>query len=168
MTLLNQIMKPILFSFLLFLLFSQLPVHAQPSFPRGCEVVGFGFSNSELVLNESGAQAYYLIQNRTESTIELEHHTTEQAFMSPPLQAKLDATSWAAFASDIKNLHFKCYKRSGENDISTIDCRDALDVCQYPRVRFALSNMGNYWISANKSQNEVIQDSVTKGIYLKW
>ncbi|HAT8961810.1 TPA: enhanced entry protein EnhB, partial [Legionella pneumophila subsp. pneumophila] len=29
-------------------------------------------------------------------------------------------------------------------------------------------NMGNYWISTNKSQNEVIQESVAKGIYLKW
>jgi hypothetical protein len=97
----------------------------------------------------------------------LERHETGDAFMSPPLQATLDPMNWGAFASDVKNVNFKCYKHIGENT-SQVDCRDVLEVCQYPRVRFALSNMGNYWISSNKSQYAVIQDSVAKGIYLKW
>lgn len=137
------------------------------TFPRGCEVSGFGYNSNNLILNDNGDQAYYLIQNRSDSKIELERHESGDAFMTPPLQASLEPLNWAAFASDVKNLNFKCYKHQDENT-SIIDCRDVLEVCQYPRVRFALSNMGNYWISANKSQNEVIQDSVTKGIYLKW
>ncbi|HAT7851221.1 TPA: enhanced entry protein EnhB, partial [Legionella pneumophila] len=117
--------------------------------------------------NETGNQTYYLIQNRSDSKIELERFDNSDAFMIPPLQASLDPMSWAAFASDVKNLNFKCYKHVDENT-ALVDCRDVLEVCQYPRVKFALSNMGNYWISTNKSQNEVIQESVAKGIYLKW
>lgn len=142
-------------------------VHAQSSFPRGCEVSGFGYNSNFLILNESGEQSYYLIQNRSEAKIELERHETDDVFMSPPLQATIEPMNWAAFASDVKNLNFKCYKHVDE-DTSVVDCRDVLEVCQYPRVRFALSNMGNYWISSNKSQSAVIQDSVAKGIYLKW
>lgn len=137
------------------------------TFPRGCEVSGFGYSENYLVLNDSGDQSYYLIQNRSDAKIELERHDTADAFMSPPLQATFEPMNWSAFASDVKNLNFKCYKHINE-DTSPINCADVLDVCRYPRVKFALSNMGNYWISTNKTQNEVIQDSVAKGIYLKW
>lgn len=141
--------------------------HATGSFPRGCEVSGFAYSQNYLLLNDTGRQSYYLIQNHSDSRVELEHQAAEDAFMSPPLHATLDSMNWAAFASDIKNLNFRCYKHIGEGT-SPVDCRDVLDVCQYPRVRFALSNMGNYWVSFNKSQGGVIQESVSKGIYLKW
>jgi len=140
---------------------------ATSTFPRGCEVTGFGYSNNLLILNETGAQSFYLIQNRSNVKVELERLETSDAFMSPPLQAAIEPSNWAAFASDVKNLNFKCYKNQDDN-AATIDCREVLEICQYPRVRFALSNMGNYWISTNKSQSAVIQDSVTKGIYLKW
>ncbi|MFT4058590.1 MAG: enhanced entry protein EnhB [Legionella sp.] len=141
--------------------------HALNSFPRGCEVTGFAYSQNYLILNDTGKQAYYLIQNHSDSRIELEHQASEEAFMSPPLHATLDSMNWGAFASDIKNLNFRCYKHIGEGT-SPVDCRDVLDVCQYPRARFALSNMGNYWVSFNKSQSGIIQESVAKGIYLKW
>lgn len=162
MTLFNHINKSILISVLLI-----NTVDAGTTFPRGCEVSGFAYNQNHLILNDNGEQAYYLIQNRSDAKIELERHETGDAFMSPPLQASLDPSNWAAFASDVKNLNFKCYKHEAENT-SAIDCRDVLDVCQYPRVRFALSNMGNYWISSNKPQKDVINDSVAKGIYLKW
>lgn len=142
-------------------------LNAASAFPRGCEVSGFGYEQNYLILNESGEQSYYLIQNRSEGKVELERHDSADAFMSPPLLASLDSMSWAAFASDVKNVNFKCYKHLDENT-SLVDCKDVLEICQYPRVRFALSNMGNYWISVNKPQANVIQDSVAKGIYLKW
>ena len=152
---------------LLISLISVNVAHSASSFPRGCEVTGFAYSQNNLILNETGDQTYYLIQNRSESKIELERHELGDAFMSPPLLATLEPTNWGAFASDVKNINFKCYKHVDENT-SLVDCKDVLEVCQYPRVRFALSNMGSYWISTNKTQNEVIQDSVAKGIYLKW
>lgn len=137
------------------------------SFPRGCEVTGFGYNQNYLILNETGKQSYYLIQNHSNTQIEMEHQTSDDAFMSPPLHATFEPMTWGAFASDVKNLNFKCYKHIGEETV-IVDCQTVLDVCQYPRVRFALSNMGNYWVAFNKSQNAVIQESVAKGIYLKW
>lgn len=143
------------------------PAPQNSIFPRGCEVSGFAFNQNLLTLNESGNQSYYLVQNITNTRIELERQDNEESFMSPPLLASLDATNWAAFASDVKNLNFRCFKHVGDTT-QQINCQEALEVCQYPRVKFALSNMGNYWISTNKSQYQVIQDSVAKGVYLKW
>jgi hypothetical protein len=162
MSYLNQINASIVFSAVLI-----SNAQALSSFPRGCEVSGFGYTQNYLLLNDTGKQAYYLIQNHSDAQIEMEHQEAEETFMSPPLHATLDPLAWGAFASDIKNLNFKCYKRVGET-ANQVDCREVLEVCQYPRVRFALSNMGNYWVSFNKPQNEIIQDSTAKGIYLKW
>lgn len=162
MPLLNRLNQSIVLSIALI-----STAQAVSSFPRGCEVSGFAYDKNSLVLNEQGNQSYYLIQNRTENTIELERYDTGETFMSPPLHASFDPMNWGAFASDIKNFNFKCYKHAEESAIP-VDCRDVLEICRYPRVRFALSNMGNYWISTNKAQNAVIQDSVDKGIYLKW
>lgn len=141
---------------------------AETSFPRGCEVTGYGFNQNDLVINDTGTQSYYMIQNRSDKQIQLEHmETRPDIFMSPKLETKIDTQSWAAFASDIQNMHFRCYTQEN-GDKLIVNCRDAIDVCQYPRVKFALSNMGNYWISTNKSREQVIKDSVTKGILLRW
>ena len=142
--------------------------NAATSFPRGCEVTGYSFSGNALVLNERNQQTFYMIQNRSNKKIELEHYETQpDVFMSPKLETKFDPSRWAAFASDVENLHFKCYTQEN-GDRLLMNCRDVLDVCQYPRVKFALSNMGNYWVSTNKAQDQVIKDAVSKGILLRW
>lgn len=162
MSLFSNVTKTLAFSLILV-----NTVDAAALFPRGCEVSGFGYERDQVILNDSGQQSYYLVQNRTENKIELEREDSSEVFMSPPLQASLEPMNWAAFASDVKNVAFKCYQHNNEVT-SLVNCEDVLDICQYPRVRFALSNMGNYWISINKSQQDVIQESVAKGIYLKW
>jgi len=137
------------------------------NFPHGCEVSGFGFSDNFLILNELGDQTLFLIQNRSDKQVELERYETRDVFMSPQLQSKLEPSNWAAFASDVSNLHFKCFVHENDNT-AMINCGDVLEVCQYPRVKFALSNMGNYWVSTNKPQDQVIKDASAKGIYLRW
>lgn len=140
--------------------------HAE-GFPRGCEPIGFGFRNHYLVLNPTGQQTFYLIQNRTEKTLRLQRHETRDVFMSPKLEVNIAEKNWSAFASDEVNLNFQCAIKT-EGGVNEVMCSDVLDVCQYPRARFALSNMGNYWVSTNKPQNMVIKEAVAKGIYLKW
>ena len=137
------------------------------AFPRGCEVSGFAYNNGLLIVNDSGRQSFYLIRNHSTIPIQMRRIETRDVFMSPPLITKLDAGNTAAFASDVANFNFEC-RTTGTESPSAIDCRDVLEVCQYPRVKFALSNMGNYWVSANKTQQQVINDAVAKGIYLKW
>jgi hypothetical protein len=163
-TMFNKLSRPLLPIFLLLSLHS---LYAESTFPRGCKVTGFSYNPPYLILNETGNQAYYLIQNRSNVSIELERHETTEAFMSPPLHVTIDPMNWAAFASDVQDINFRCYHHVNE-EIAMIDCRDVLDVCQYPNVKFAQSNLGNYWISWNKSQEDIIHDSVAKGIYLKW
>ena len=145
-----------------------LPFLADAStLPRGCQTLGFGYNNHSLLLNDRNQQAFFLIKNKSASPVELEHYETQEVFMSPKLHSKLDSSSWAAFATDMQNMHFKCFIQDGE--ITTpLNCSDVLEVCQYPKAKFALSNMGNYWVSTNKELSQVIKDTAAKGIYLKW
>ncbi len=137
-------------------------------FPRGCEVKGFGYSGEYLILNETGEQTFYLIQNSSKKQLELEHYeTTPDVFMSPKLECKLSPNRWSAFASDVKNMYFKCSTYENGQKVPT-QCSEVLEICQYPRVKFASSNMGNYWVSTNKPQNQVVRDSINKGIFLRW
>ena len=131
-----------------FLAFSCLSAAAiaATSFPHGCEVSDYGFIENDLVLNEQGKQAFYLIQNRSDKKIELEHiETRPDVFMSPKLETKFDASRWAAFASDVANLHFR----------------------RHTFIPY-LWYMGNYWVSTNKMVEQVIKDAVSKGILLRW
>lgn len=155
---------------------------AATTFPRGCEVKGFSYDGRFLVVNETGGQTLFLIQNRDKKPIELRRVENPNVFMSPPLIARLEAEHWGAFASDIQALSFECLlgpspagdgttnseSQDAKKTPTFVDCREVLDVCEYPRVKFALSNMGNYWVSVNKTQHQVIQDTAGKGILLRW
>lgn len=140
--------------------------NAAATFPRGCEISGFGYNGTSLVFNETGEQSFYLVQNRSTRTLQLQRPPSTE-FMSPPLLAKLQPQNWGAFASNMQNSFFECFFADNET-LEKTDCRDALEVCQYPRAKFALSNMGNYWASIDKNQQQTIKDSTSKGIFLRW
>lgn len=151
--------------------FSMAHTQSTSLFPRGCESTGFVFYHNFLVINEHGNQTFYMIQNKTSQTVELEHFETKtDAFMSPKLEAKISPSNWSAFASDVEQLYFRCYlqQNGDKSDRTAVNCGDYLNVCQYPRVRFALSNQGSYWVSTNKLQAQVIKDATAKGIFLHW
>ena len=142
--------------------------HANASnLPKGCEHVGYEFEDPFVILNQTGGQTFYLIENVVNDKIELQKHETDDVFMSPPLIAIIEKGNWSAFASDVRNLHFQCFVHD-KFDIIRVNCRDVIRVCQYPRVKFALSNMGNYWVSVNKRQQSVIREAIKKGILLRW
>lgn len=136
-------------------------------FPRGCEISGFSYAGRYLVLNGEGTQTFFLLQNRSNQPIQLQRHETRDVFMSPKLESNLAPSNWSAFASDEQSMNVQCTMIQGEAK-TPVNCSDVLDVCRYPRVRFALSNMGNYWVATNKTQDLIIKEAVAKGIYLKW
>lgn len=153
------------FTFLFLLTFLSTQANA---FPRGCEVTGYGFNQGFVIFNPEGKQTLYLIANRTNKPIYLERFTNADDFMSPKLEANLMPGAWGAFAAELRNVPFGCYYLDSEKNKVKLNCQDSLDICQYPRAKFALSNMGTYWVSSNKDQIQVTHEAAAKGIYLKW
>lgn len=149
------------------LIFTLLLPGAALAFPKGCEATGFGFDDPYVIFNDTGKQTYFLIQNHSDLGIKLQRVETEDMFMSPKLPSKLNPEKWSAFASDTPEIHFECISEI-DGRPTRVSCRETLTICQYPRVKFALSNMGSYWVSTNKPQKQVIRESIKKGILLRW
>ena len=139
---------------------------AEP-FPRGCEPKEYQLYQNMLILNPSGQQRLFVVHNNTTESIEIQRQTSPQDFMSPSMQVNLGPNSWSAIASDMSNLAFECHLNANDHT-QKVNCGDYLSICVYPRAKFALSNMGNYWVSANKPQRDIINDVAAKGIYLHW
>jgi hypothetical protein len=136
-------------------------------FPGGCKPMGYQFNKGYLLLNDLGKQTFFMIQNKSTTPVSILRVQTKDAFMSPKFESSISPYQWSAFASDSIHLPLACY--SGDNQAGErIDCQAALDICEYPNVKFALSNMGTYWVSMNKSRQDIITDAVKTGIYLKW
>jgi hypothetical protein len=142
------------------------------AYPKGCVPVDYTYSVDDVVLNESGVQRVYFFNNHGHQPVELVRHEDSDAEMNPSLNAKLDPGGWSAFASNIAYLYFSCYvpKSAEDGNISRfkVRCQDVIDICAYPRAKFAVSNEGNYWITSNKPQMDILKEVAAKGIYLHW
>lgn len=142
--------------------------HAATELPRGCEKINFQFSAQQLILNEKGGQSLFLFHNRGVDAIELRRYPISSSFMGPSLSATLAPDNWGAFASDLPASSFSCRMVKEGKAQGKVNCAEVISVCEYPRAKFALSNMGNYWVSANKTQQAIVTDVANKGIYLRW
>lgn len=153
--------------FILSILLASTGANAEVSFPRGCESIGFHYSNDLLVLNEQGHQTLYMIRNKSNHRVHLQYKEVKPVFMSPGWRTELKAQRWAAFASNETEMNFQC-SIINRREIFIIPCKQVLDVCQYSRAKFAGSNMGNYWVAENKSLKGAIRASIKSGILLRW
>lgn len=148
--------------------------YAKPiKFPRGCEATGFSFNTEQLVLNASKDpsiphQTLFLIRNKTKARLHLKYEEQQDVLISPDWETELNRNRWAAFATDKNGLHFSCTTISRKHGNTLANCAEKVDVCQYPRAKFALSNKGDYWVATNKSLHRVVRAAINKGILLRW
>lgn len=155
-------MKKSAIACLLFLTYTSLSLANTP-FPKGCEQVGYHFDGDELILNEDNEQTLYFIENNSNYRLQLKYDEKRNVFMSVGWQTVLNKKKWAAFASDTKAQHFQCSIKDKK-----VRCHTHLRVCQYPRVKFAMSNMGSYWVATNVSLWQAKRTAIKKGILLRW
>ena len=138
---------------------------AESQFPLGCKISGFGFKDGKLVLKQETAQAtqtVYFIHNMAEHAVHLHYIKDPHAFMSPSWSTDISGDNWSAFAPDKDGVTFRC-----KSNDSKIDCQEKLEVCQFAKAKFALSNKGDYWVASNKTQDAVVHAAVQKGILLR-
>lgn len=142
---------------------------AGSKFPRGCQPVGHEFKDGNLVLDQDESkQTLYFIHNNSNRKLHLQNMKDPGAFMTPNWETHVNHNRWVAFATDHKRIIFRCKTLSSRLGDEYTDCENILQVCQYPKAKFALSNLGNYWVSTNKSLNSTVRASIRKGILLRW
>jgi len=137
-------------------------------FYPGCHEVGHRFVDNQLVLEplkvEDYDQTVFFIHNVSSDNLVLRYVPTTRDDIFPLWQTEIDSNRWAAFATDRTGMRFSC---SSIYDDYKINCQQALEVCQYPRAKFAAHNKGNYWLSGNKFKYPTRSEVIHKGVLLR-
>lgn len=136
-------------------------------FPKGCEVMGFQWDSPRLRLNQLGEQTIYFIQNISNKLITINHKSSQPFFMDMGLHAALKKNKWLSLAVNEQEMKLSCSSVSANSE-KVIPCEENIRICQYPRVKFALSNQGTYLIAKNASLRQAMRKAINKGILLKW
>lgn len=148
--------------------------YANTKFPRGCEAVGYEFKDMNAVLQpkqqegEDSLQTLYMLRNASRNTLIVRNHVNKEAIVAPVWEATIYHNRWAAFATNKPLTKFQCQTQSRAQQKTIIDCKDVIEICQYPRAKFSISNFGTYWVTSNQSQSGAIRQAVQKGILLRW
>lgn len=149
-----------------------LSANAEPKqFPNGCKPVGFSYVDGKLVLTpiftSENVQTIFLFHNRAGHPVRFVSEKMPGQDFVPQYIHSIDPDQWSAFSMSSKHLQFACSSHDGEIS-SPVSCSETLDVCQYPRAKFADHNSGTYWLKNGATLQEMIQIIVDDGILLRW
>jgi hypothetical protein len=137
-------------------------------FPMGCRDMGFRFENNQLILHqipEGLVQTVYLMHNRAPFSVTLWVDPPSRFY--PDYEKTIKPDAWVAFARDLSEVIFHCKAKESQAD-ETIDCSEAIEICNYNNAKFPDSNFGTYWITNSKNQSDTINSVIKKGVLLRW
>ncbi len=141
-------------------------------FLPGCTEVGHVFQDGRLALKPlfktSENQGIFFLHNRSEIELTIKLAPTKTTNLYPAWERTLEADHWAAFATNKQNINFSCFHKDNLDANVEIDCKEALEICQYVHAEFGRQNQGNYWVSENLSKIETRDHVIHNGILLRW
>lgn len=146
---------------------------AKRKFPHGCKPVGYQFTYGALELKPVSEtqkiQTVYLIHNISHRVVELEAQKLAHHPVSPGYVTELDGDLWTAFVQDEPIVKFTCKFVYGDDEKQTTACNEVLELCQYPRAKFAGHNGGSYWVKQQgESLKQAIDSVIENGVLLRW
>lgn len=179
----SQHLATMLVSFLLLVI--SMTVIAEETFPAevenvektkeffpGCQEVGHDFRNGNLVLTPIQVEAYsqtiFFLHNTSYERIKVKYDHDNGNPLYPLWEVSIKPNRWVSFATDKRELGFKCYEDFNFGHGDEINCGSVLQVCQFPRSKFGEHNKGNYWIPSNKPKYQTRNDAIRYGILLRW
>lgn len=150
-----------------------LPVYAaraddEQKPPLGCRDVGYSFHLKVLQFLSANAgerNSLYFIRNKKNEVVHLYQMRGEDSARSTYLNHSIRPNQWAVLSTCEKQLNYICTvndKKSAYGRV--VDCADALQVCEYARVKFGLNNRGNHWIVEGNTRNGAVREVVRYGI----
>lgn len=139
-------------------------------FPHGCHKRGYQFKDNKLILKQSPKknQTLFFIYNPTKHDVNIRISKEGLKPYHPDYRKTLYFGRWGSFAMRGASLNFSCYDPSTtELNGHQISCKHALRLCQFTNAVFDGSNRGTYWVKVNQNLRGVMNEAVSKGIYLK-
>lgn len=149
-----------------------IAANAEKLFPNGCTSDGFSFSHYTLNLHLDAAgqtHSIYFMYNKSNHTVRLYQMRNDSDGYVMNLNNEIHPFEWGVFAINDHDTKFICTRYDRDyNYGKIIDCEDVFRICEYPNVKFAANNYGNYWAVQSKSRSSAIRSVVRQGVLLKW
>ncbi len=139
-------------------------------FPVGCVNVGYQFDLYNVVLKPSSAyskQTIYFIRNKSNKSVYLHESVKHNKGYLVYTNGQVSQKRWSVLAVAKSNMKFTCTtydKRKHEHRV--INCKTALDICEFPRAHFGSNHRGTYWLIFNESKKEAMRIAKVYGIWL--
>jgi len=136
--------------------------------PLGCKDVGYRYTLNTLEVlpgAEGDNQSLYFFYNHLTTPLKLYQMLGEKTRHQIFLNHTIPPHQWAALATGEENLKYICAVSDNQKDLGkVIECKDAVKVCEYARVKFGLNNRGNFWIVKGNSRQGAVAEVVHYGI----
>lgn len=166
----NKMIQKILMVTFIFLSFGMITnlANAEKKFPRGCEETGFEFKDGKLLITpEEDKQTVYLMSNTSRSNIEVRYYDPKYPNLGN-WESIIKPRRWSSFAADMSTL-FTCLSMKKGKKTETVDCKDVMRLCQYPRAKVPLHMHGTYFITKNiYTMNSAVRQTIREGVLLRW
>lgn len=145
---------------------------ARNLYPKGCEPKGYEYKDLALIFKPVGPteklQTLFLVHNISNYPVKLISQKLRHQAFAPKFKHIIDGQNWAVFVTNSSETHFKCVANNGYDSGAHVDCSQVLQICQYPRAKFAVHNRGTYWLAQTYSMKEAVRSAVKNGILLRW
>lgn len=163
----------ICFAVMMAFIFSSTAIAAKKrKFPPGCTPTGFSFKYHVLMLHPHAAgkqQSLFFVHNKTLKSVRLFQMRSGDEPYIMHLNNTIKPNQWGVFSTDEELVKFICALPEKKSKFGTvINCKSALELCEYVNVKFSASTHGNYWSVGSNSRRGAINNVIHQGILLKW
>lgn len=138
-------------------------------FPEGCISKDYEYEDNNLILDINPTeQSLYLFHNISDTDYWVNHPVTKDPGVSAGWASVLNAGQWSALAiyqnSNSKNFAISCETMAKNGELTYHNCQDVLRTCIVEKAEFKTGDKGSYWVSENKSLNDLVNEIKSRGI----
>ena len=143
--------------------------NSNSDFPEGCVSKHYEYKNNNLILEiNSSEQSLYLFHNISDTDYWVNHPVTKVPGVSAGWASILNAGQWSALAiyqnSNSENFAISCETMGKDGELTYHDCRNVLRTCIMEKAEFKSGDKGSYWVSENKSLNDLVREIKSRDI----
>lgn len=139
-------------------------------FPIGCKQLGYKFDFYNVIFTPSNKvypQTVYFIKNISNRTIRMLHvHNGDEPYIVH-VDGTIAPNRWSVLAVSEPKIKYVCTNyNKRKNDHRVINCKNILDICEFPRARFGTNHRGTYWLAVNQSRRSAVRATRYHGVLL--
>lgn len=142
----------------------------ETKFPIGCVHSGYKFDLYNIILTPSTKeypQTIYFIRNKSNQEIYmLQAHNGHDSYVIH-VDGSIRPLRWSVLAVSEPKLKYICAsydKRKQEHRV--LNCKNVLELCEFPRARFGTNHRGTYWLTLNQSRTGAVRVARYHGVLL--